>query len=552
MTEKKYIVALDGGTTSSRAVVMDHDANIVAVSQREFEQIYPKAGWVEHDPMEIWATQSSTLVEVLAKADISSDEIAAIGITNQRETTIVWERETGKPIYNAIVWQCRRTADICEKLKRDGMEEYIRNNTGLVIDPYFSGTKVKWILDHVEGSRERARRGELLFGTVDTAYLENDAGTRTRHGLHQRFTYHAVQHPLLDWDDTMLDALDIPRAMLPEVRRSSEVYGQTNIGGKGGIRIPISGIAGDQQAALFGQLCVKEGMAKNTYGTGCFMLMNTGEKAVKSENGLLTTIACGPTGEVNYALEGAVFMAGASIQWLRDEMKLISDAFDSEYFATKVKDTNGVYVVPAFTGLGAPYWDPYARGAIFGLTRGVNSNHIIRATLESIAYQTRDVLEAMQADSGIRLHALRVDGGAVANNFLMQFQSDILGTRVERPEVREVTALGAAYWLAAVGFWQNLDELQEKAVIEREFRPASKPPSVTSVTVAGKSGQTRHGMGRSRRVIRHCRMATLAYPAKSSCGGNPAHTSIISPPPLCYTSRHSFQLRVCNETRTCH
>ena len=356
MTEKKYIVALDQGTTSSRAVVMDHDANIISVSQREFEQIYPKPGWVEHDPMEIWATQSSTLVEVLAKADISSDQIAAIGITNQRETTIVWEKETGKPIYNAIVWQCRRTAEICEHLKRDGMEEYIRNNTGLVIDPYFSGTKVKWILDHVEGSRERARRGELLFGTVDTWLIWKMTQGRvhvtdyTNASRTMLFNIHT-----LDWDDKMLDALDIPREMLPEVRRSSEVYGQTNIGGKGGTRIPIAGIAGDQQAALFGQLCVKEGMAKNTYGTGCFMLMNTGDKAVKSENGLLTTIACGPGGEVNYALEGAVFMAGASIQWRRDEMKLISDADDSEYFATKVQNTNGVYVVPAFTGLGAPY-----------------------------------------------------------------------------------------------------------------------------------------------------------------------------------------------------
>ncbi|MDU2481642.1 MAG: glycerol kinase [Klebsiella sp.] len=442
MTDKKYIVALDQGTTSSRAVVMDHDANIVSVSQREFEQIYPKPGWVEHDPMEIWASQSSTLVEALAKADINSDQIAAIGITNQRETVVVWERETGKPIYNAIVWQCRRTAEICEQLKRDGMEEYIRKATGLVVDPYFSGTKVKWILDHVEGSRERAKRGELLFGTVDTWLIWKMTQGRvhvtdyTNASRTMLFNIHE-----LDWDDKMLDALDIPRAMLPEVRKSSEVYGQTNIGGKGGTRIPIAGIAGDQQAALFGQLCVKEGMAKNTYGTGCFMLMNTGEKAVTSTHGLLTTIACGPRGEVNYALEGAVFMAGASIQWLRD-------------------------------GLGAPYWDPYARGAIFGLTRGVNSNHIIRATLESIAYQTRDVLEAMQADSGIRLHALRVDGGAVANNFLMQFQSDILGTRVERPEVREVTALGAAYLAGlAVGFWQNLDELQEKAVIEREFRP---------------------------------------------------------------------------------
>lgn len=469
----KYVMALDAGTTSNRCILFNEKGEMCSVAQREFIQYFPKPGWVEHDADEIWASMLGVAVEAMNMIGAAAEDIAAIGITNQRETTIVWERETGKPIYNAIVWQCRRTADICEKLKRDGMEEYIRNNTGLVIDPYFSGTKVKWILDHVEGSRERARRGELLFGTVDTWLIWKMTQGRvhvtdyTNASRTMLFNIHS-----LDWDDTMLDALDIPRAMLPEVRRSSEVYGQTNIGGKGGIRIPISGIAGDQQAALFGQLCVKEGMAKNTYGTGCFMLMNTGEKAVKSENGLLTTIACGPTGEVNYALEGAVFMAGASIQWLRDEMKLISDAFDSEYFATKVKDTNGVYVVPAFTGLGAPYWDPYARGAIFGLTRGVNSNHIIRATLESIAYQTRDVLEAMQADSGIRLHALRVDGGAVANNFLMQFQSDILGTRVERPEVREVTALGAAYLAGlAVGFWQNLDELQEKAVIEREFRP---------------------------------------------------------------------------------
>ncbi len=373
--EKKYIVALDQGTTSSRAVVLDHDANIVAVSQREFPQIYPKAGWVEHDPMEIWASQSSTLVEVLAKADINSDQIAGIGITNQRETTIVWEKETGKPVYNAIVWQCRRTADICEKLKRDGLEEYIRHNTGLVVDPYFSGTKVKWILDNVEGARERAKRGELLFGTVDTWLVWKMTQGRvhvtdyTNASRTMMFNIHE-----LDWDERMLEVLDIPRAMLPKVRPSSEVYGQTNIGGKGGTRIPIAGIAGDQQAALYGQLCVQPGMAKNTYGTGCFLLMNTGKEAVRSKNGLLTTIACGPRGEVNYALEGAVFIGGASIQWLRDELKLISDAADSEYFATKVKDSNGVYVVPAFTGLGAPYWDPYARGAIFGLTRGANSN----------------------------------------------------------------------------------------------------------------------------------------------------------------------------------
>lgn len=472
--EKKYIVALDQGTTSSRAVLFDRNANIIDIAQREFTQIYPKPGWVEHDPMEIWATQSSVLTEVLAKTDVHPDEVAAIGITNQRETTIVWEKETGKPVYNAIVWQCRRTADYCTGLKQnEEMVRYIRENTGLVIDPYFSGTKVKWILDNVEGAREKAEKGELLFGTVDTWLVWRMTQGRvhvTDHTNASRTMLYNIRS--LEWDQKILDLFGIPRAMLPEVKASSEIYGKTNIGGKGGTRIPISGIAGDQQAALFGQMCVQPGMAKNTYGTGCFLLMNTGNEAVLSEHGLLTTIACGPRGEVNYALEGAVFVAGASIQWLRDEMKIIADATDSEYFATKVKDSNGVYVVPAFTGLGAPYWDPYARGAIFGLTRGVNSNHLIRATLESIAYQTRDVLEAMQADSGIRLHALRVDGGAVANNFLMQFQSDILGTRVERPEVREVTALGAAYLAGlAVGFWQNLDELQEKAVIEREFRP---------------------------------------------------------------------------------
>lgn len=472
--QKKYIVALDQGTTSSRAVILDHDANIISVSQREFEQIYPKAGWIEHDPMEIWASQSATLTEVLAKADIRSDQIAGIGITNQRETTIVWEKESGKPIYNAIVWQCRRTTDSCEQLKKAGLESYIRENTGLVVDPYFSGTKIKWILDHVPGARDRAKRGELLFGTVDTWLVWKMTQGRahvtdyTNASRTMIFNIHT-----LDWDERMLKALDIPREMLPTVHPSSTIYGQTNIGGKGGTRIPIAGIAGDQQAALYGQLCVQTGMAKNTYGTGCFLLMNTGTEAVPSKQGLLTTIACGPRGEVNYALEGAVFIGGASIQWLRDEMKLINDATDSEYFATKVKDSNGVYVVPAFTGLGAPYWDPYARGAIFGLTRGANSNHIIRATLESIAYQTRDVLDAMQADSGTRLKALRVDGGAVANNFLMQFQSDILGTRVERPQVLEVSALGAAFLAGlAVGYWNDLDEVRNKTVLEREFRPS--------------------------------------------------------------------------------
>ncbi|WP_318475691.1 glycerol kinase GlpK [Photobacterium leiognathi] len=473
MNEQKYIVALDQGTTSSRAVILDHDANIVSVSQREFTQIYPQAGWVEHDPLEIYATQSSTLVEVLGKSGIRSDQIAAIGITNQRETTIVWNKETGKPVYNAIVWQCRRTAEICEELKDRGLEEYIRDNTGLVLDPYFSGTKVKWILDNVEGAREDAEAGKLLFGTVDTWLVWK----MTQGRVHVTDYTNASRTMLfnintLEWDQKLLDELGIPASMMPEVKRSSEIYGQTNIGGKGGTRIPIAGIAGDQQAALYGQMCVEQGQAKNTYGTGCFLLMNTGQEKVSSNHGLLTTLACGPDGEPSYALEGAVFMGGASIQWLRDEMKLLADAKDSEYFATKVDTSNGVYVVPAFTGLGAPYWDAYARGTIVGLTRGVNSNHIIRATLESIAYQTRDVIDAMKADSGIQLAALRVDGGAVANNFLMQFQSDVLDTEVHRPEVTEVTALGAAYLAGlAVGFWGSLDELKDKAVLNRTFYP---------------------------------------------------------------------------------
>ncbi len=480
---QEYIIALDQGTTSSRAVLLDKNANIIEVAQREFTQIYPQAGWVEHNPMEIWASQSSTLNEVVAKAGITSDKIAAIGITNQRETTIVWEKETGKPIYNAIVWQCRRTADICTQLKTDGHESYIRKTTGLVVDPYFSGTKIKWILDHVEGARERAEKGELLFGTVDTWLVWKLTQGRahvtdyTNASRTMLFNIHTKQ-----WDDKMLELLDIPKAMLPKVCNSSEVYGQTNIGGKGGVRIPVAGIAGDQQAALYGHLCVDAGMAKNTYGTGCFMLMNTGDRAVESKNGLLTTIACNAKGQPCYALEGSIFMGGASIQWLRDELRLIHDSADSEYFATKVKDTNGVYVVPAFTGLGAPYWDPYARGAIVGLSRGVNRNHIVRATLEAIAYQTREVLDAMQSDSGEKLAALRVDGGAVANNFLMQFQADILDVKVERPKVREVTALGAAYLAGlAVGFWKDLEELRGKAIVERTFEPKQTPEKRTAL-----------------------------------------------------------------------
>lgn len=474
MTEKKYIVAFDQGTTSSRTLVLDRDANIVSVAQREFTQIYPRPGWVEHDAREIWATQSSTLTEALAKAGISSDEIAAIGITNQRETTVVWEKATGKPVYNAIVWQCRRTTDICARLKKDGLEDYVRENTGLVIDPYFSGTKIAWILENVEGARKKAEKGELLFGTIDTWLIWNMTQGRvhvteyTNASRTMLFNIHK-----LDWDETMLKALNIPRSMLPEVKASSEIYGQTNIGGRGGTRIPIAGAAGDQQAALFGHICVEEGQAKNTYGTGCFMLMNTGKKAVKSTHGLVTTLSCDANGKPAYALEGSIFVAGAAIQWLRDELKFFTDSEDSEYFAEKVGTANGVYVVPAFTGLGAPYWDPFARGAILGLTRGVNRNHITRATLESIAYQTKDVLTAMLADAKTDLKALRVDGGAVANNFLMQFQSDILQKPVERPRILEVTAFGSAYLAGlAVGYWSSLDELRKVATVERVFIPS--------------------------------------------------------------------------------
>lgn len=470
---KKYILAFDQGTTSSRAILFDKDGSIVKTAQKEFTQIYPKAGWVEHDAMEIWGTQSGVAREVLETAGVSPSEIAAIGITNQRETTVVWDKNTGRPIYNAIVWQCRRTASICDELKARGLESYIRENTGLVVDAYFSGTKVKWILDNVEGAREKAEKGELLFGNIDTWLVWN----LTRGKVHVTDYSNASRTLLynikdLKWDEKILAELGIPACMLPEVRPSSEVYGHTDENTFGGALIPIAGIAGDQQAALFGQACYSEGMAKNTYGTGCFMLMNTGERMVPSKNGLLTTIAWGLDGKVEYALEGSIFIAGASIQWLRDELKIISDAADSEYYASKVKDTNGVYVVPAFAGLGAPYWDMYARGTIVGLTRGANRNHLIRATLESIAYQTRDVLEAMQEDSGIKLATLKVDGGATKNNFLMQFQSDILGTDVARPEVTETTALGAAYLAGlAVGFWSSKEDISKNWAVERQFAP---------------------------------------------------------------------------------
>ena len=469
----KYILALDQGTTSSRAIVFGHDGKIVSVAQKEFKQIYPKAGWVEHDPLEIWATQFGVANEAIAKAGISGKDIAAIGITNQRETTVVWDKNTGEPVYNAIVWQCRRTAPICDDLKAKGLAETIRNKTGLVVDAYFSGTKVKWILDNVPGARERAEKGDLYFGNIDTWLIWN----LTKGKVHVTDYSNASRTMLfnihdLNWDKDILKELNIPESVLPEAKPSSCVYGHSD-SELFGVEIPIAGAAGDQQAALFGQACYKPGMAKNTYGTGCFMLMNTGEKAVASNNGLLTTIAWGLDGKVEYALEGSIFIAGASVQWLRDELKIIDNAAASEEMAASVPDTNGVYVVPAFVGLGAPYWDMYARGAVFGLTRGANRNHLVRATLESIAYQTRDVLEAMQEDSKITLQALKVDGGAVANNFLMQFQSDILGVPIYRPEVTETTALGAAYLAGlAVGFWSNKDEIAEKWNVDKVFNPS--------------------------------------------------------------------------------
>lgn len=470
----KYIIALDQGTTSSRAIIFDENHKIVGTAQKEFTQIYPKEGWVEHDPMEIWATQSGVLAEVIAKTGISTHDIAGIGITNQRETTVVWNKETGRPVYNAIVWQCRRTASICDGLKAEGLEDYVRENTGLVIDAYFSGTKIKWILDNVEGARAEAEAGNLLFGTVDTWLmwkLTNGKVHATDYTNASRTMIYNIRD--LKWDEKMLEVLNIPKSMLPQVKDSSGLFGYANLGGQGGHRVPIAGVAGDQQAALFGQACFNEGEAKNTYGTGCFMLMNTGDKMISSKNGLLTTIGIGLNGKVEYALEGSIFIAGASIQWLRDELRIINDAKDTEYFASKVKDSGGVYVVPAFVGLGTPHWDMYARGTIVGLTRGSNRNHIIRATLESIAYQTRDVLDAMQEDSGIKLSQLKVDGGACANNFLMQFQSDIIGTKVRRPEVVETTALGAAY-LAGLGveLWASKQEIRDRWHIDREFDPA--------------------------------------------------------------------------------
>ena len=466
----KYVMALDQGTTSSRAIIFDEHQNIVNMAQKEFIQHYPKAGWVEHDPLEIYASQYGVLVEVLARSGMEAGEISAIGITNQRETTIVWDKNTGRPVYNAIVWQCRRTSDFCTNLVERGYADEIRAKTGLLIDAYFSATKIKWILDNVEGARERAERGELLFGTVDTWLIWKLTGGAahvtdvTNASRTMLFNIHT-----LEWDKDICALLDIPMCMLPKVCDSSMVYGAARIGGA---EIPIAGAAGDQQAALFGQTCFARGDVKNTYGTGCFMLMNTGDTPVESKNGLLTTVAVGLNGKATYALEGSVFVGGAVIQWLRDELKLINESADSEYFANKVKDSAGVYVVPAFTGLGAPYWDMYARGAILGLTRGAGRNHIIRAALEGIAYQTLDVLKAMQADSGVQFKELKVDGGASANNLLMQFQADIAGVTVRRPMIRETTALGAAYLAGlATGVWRDLNDNKGQWTLDKLYEP---------------------------------------------------------------------------------
>ena len=469
-TTQKYIVALDQGTTSSRAIVFDHAQNIVTIGQKEFSQIYPEPGWVEHDPMEIWATQYGVLQEALIKAGITMADVAGIGITNQRETTIVWEKDTGKPIYNAIVWQCRRTADLCDTLKEEGWAEYIQSTTGLVIDAYFSATKISWILDHVPGARARAEKGELLFGTVDSWLVWNLTGGKvhvTDYTNASRTMLYNIRE--LEWDDKLLQRLNIPKAMLPEVRNSSEIYGYV---GTGDVQVPIAGIAGDQQAALFGQACFERGSAKNTYGTGCFLLMNIGKDFIQSRKGLITTIAATMHDDVEYALEGSIFVGGAVIQWLRDELHLIETAAQSEEYAMELSDNGGVYLVPAFTGLGAPHWDMYARGSIFGLTRGAGRSHIVRAALESIAYQTNDVLQAMVEDAELSLTELKVDGGACQNNFLMQFQADIMNCEVKRPAITETTALGVAYLAGlAVGYWESKEEIAKRWHEQQHFIP---------------------------------------------------------------------------------
>ena len=467
---ESYIMALDAGTTSNRCIIFDKSGNIKAMAQKEFTQIYPQPGWVEHDPEEIWSTQVGVAVEALLKAGISASQIKAIGITNQRETTIVWDKETGKPVYNAIVWQCRRTADMCSQIA--DKKDMIHKKTGLILDPYFSATKICWILDNVPGAREKAENGQLLFGTVETWLVYKLTGGK----VHVTDCSNASRTMLfnintLQWDDEILEFLDIPKCMLPEVKSNSEIYGYTTPAFTG-TPVPISGMAGDQQAALFGQMCFERGTGKNTYGTGCFLLMNTGEKPVYSETGLVTTIGWNINGKTSYALEGSVFVGGASIQWLRDEMGLIDDAAESEEMAKKVPDTNGCYVVPAFTGLGAPYWDPYARGTITGITRGVNRYHIVRATLDSISYQVNDVIDAMKMDSGISISQLKVDGGASKNDYLLQMQADISSTRVVRPACVETTALGAAYLAGlAVGYWSDIDDIRSNGAIDAVFNP---------------------------------------------------------------------------------
>lgn len=472
----KYILAFDQGTTSSRAIVFDRTGTIISIAQREFKQIYPQPGWVEHNAKEIWSSQVSVATEAVLNANLSAEQIAAIGITNQRETTIVWDKITGEPVYHAIVWQDRRTADYCGSLKAQGHDQIIQEKTGLIVDAYFSATKIKWILDNVEGARERAAEGRLLFGTVDSWLIWNMTGRK----VHVTDVTNASRTMIynihtLSWDEELLNLFDIPASMLPEVKSCSEVYGET-AGSVLAAKIPIAGIAGDQQAALFGQMCTQPGMVKNTYGTGCFMLMNIGETPIVSKNNLVTTIAWKIKDQVNYALEGSIFIAGAVVQWLRDELKIINSSTEVEGLALSVADNGGVYVVPAFAGLGAPHWNQYARGTIFGLTRGTNNGHIARAALESIAFQTMEVLNAMEADSGKSILELRVDGGATANNLLMQFQADVLNTKVLRPQVTEVTAIGAAYLAGlAIGYWDSLEEIQQQWQVEQQFEPQQGP-----------------------------------------------------------------------------
>ncbi|WP_175989320.1 glycerol kinase GlpK [Bacillus sp. Marseille-Q1617] len=470
---EKFILSLDQGTTSSRAILFNKKGEIVHTSQKEFTQHFPKPGWVEHNANEIWGSILSVIATVLSESNVKPEQVEGIGITNQRETTVVWDKETGTPIYHAIVWQSRQTAGICEELKAQGHNDTFRNKTGLLIDAYFSGTKVKWILDNVEGAREKAENGQLLFGTIDTWLIWKMSGGKahvTDYSNASRTLMYNIHE--LEWDSELLDILGVPESMLPEVRPSSDVYAKTIPHHFFGQEIPIAGAAGDQQAALFGQACFEKGMGKNTYGTGCFMLMNTGDNAVKSDNGLLTTLAWGIDGKVEYALEGSIFVAGSAIQWLRDGLRMLKDAKDSQGYAEKVESTEGVYVVPAFVGLGTPYWDSDVRGAVFGLTRGTSKEHFVRATLESLAYQTKDVLTAMEADSGIALKKLRVDGGAVKNDFLMQFQSDILDVPVERSVISETTALGAAYLAGlAVGYWKDREEISKQWNKEKEFEP---------------------------------------------------------------------------------